>query len=118
MDTGSKVRQCGSTTKMLFAIAGEGTCSQNSIRVVVASSVRDNQKNFLKYVNKERRTKDNIILLLDEDGHLANRDTCKAEMYNSLSSTLMVGSGIMTAVMQIAANPEITLDLLLHLDGA
>jgi len=33
MDTGSEVRQCDRTAKMLLAIVEEGTCSQNSIRV-------------------------------------------------------------------------------------
>ena len=52
----------------------------------LASTVKDNKKGFLKYVNRKRRIRDNIGLLLDEAGHLTNRDVDKA----LVSLTLMM----------------------------
>ena len=46
----------------------------------LASTVKDNKKGFLRYVQSERRIRDNIGLLLDEVEHLTNRDVDKAEM--------------------------------------
>jgi len=64
-------------------LQGKVHAVKTQLELRLASSVRDNQKDFLKYVNRERRTKDNIILLLDEDGHLPNRDADKADIYNA-----------------------------------
>ena len=47
------------------------------------STAGDNKKGFSKYVNNKRRLRENIGLLLAEDGHLTNRDTDKAEMLNA-----------------------------------
>lgn len=47
-----------------------------------------------KNVNSKRRTRDNIGLLLDEDGHLTSRDIDKAEHlmpFALLSSIPMMG---------------------------
>lgn len=41
---------------------------------LASSTVVDNKKGFLKYVNSKRNIKENIGLLLDEVGHLTNRD--------------------------------------------
>lgn len=35
-----------------------------------ASTVKDNQKGFLRYVNGKRQTRNNIVPLLNEHGHL------------------------------------------------
>lgn len=45
--------------------------------------MRENKKSFLKYVDSKRRSRDNISLLIDEDGHLTNRVASKAEMFNT-----------------------------------
>ena len=48
-----------------------------------ASTVKDNKKGFLKYVNSKRRIRDNIGPLLDEVGHLTNRHIDKVETFNA-----------------------------------
>lgn len=40
----------------------------------MASTLRNNSKGIFTYVNSKRRTRDNIGPLLDENGHLQNRD--------------------------------------------
>jgi len=45
--------------------------------------VNDNKKGLLKYVNSKRRIRDNIGPLLDEAGHLTNRDIDKEESFNA-----------------------------------
>lgn len=52
-------------------------CGQNLIRVE-AGQYRGEQ-----YVNSKRRTRDNVGLLLDEDGHITNRDAEAVEMFNA-----------------------------------
>ena len=47
------------------------------IELKVASVVSDNKKGFLKYGNSKRRSKENVISILD--GHLSNRNEEKAE---------------------------------------
>ncbi|KAK4816177.1 LOW QUALITY PROTEIN: hypothetical protein QYF61_012467 [Mycteria americana] len=41
-------------------------------------------KGFLKLFNSKRRSEENIGLILDEDGHLANRDAEKAEAFSAV----------------------------------
>ena len=55
----------------------------------LSSTVKDNQKGFLKHVNSKRRMRDNIDLLLDEVGHLTNRDVDKAEMFNAFFTSVL-----------------------------
>lgn len=52
----------------------------------LASTMKDNEKGFLKDVNSKRRNRDNIGSLLDEVGHLTSRDVEKTET-TSLSLT-------------------------------
>ena len=49
----------------------------------LASTVKDNKKGFIKYVNSKRRIGDDIGLLLDEVSHLTNRDVDKAETFSA-----------------------------------
>ncbi|KAK4810807.1 LOW QUALITY PROTEIN: hypothetical protein QYF61_008779 [Mycteria americana] len=58
------------------------------LELKLASTVVDNKKGFLKYVNSKRRTKENIGLLLDEVGHLTNRDEDKAEIFNAFFASV------------------------------
>ncbi|GAB0209165.1 mitochondrial enolase superfamily member 1 [Grus japonensis] len=87
--------------KKLYNLWKQGQASQEDYRAVVhignrektrkakarlelklASVVSDNKKGFFKYVNSKRRSKENIGLILVEDGHLTNRDEEKAETFN------------------------------------
>lgn len=88
----------GVLQRCCLLLQGKVHAVKTQLELRLAGNVRDNKKDFLKHGNREKRSKDNIILLLDEDGHLTNKDAGKAQMYNSSSSTLMVGSGIMTVV--------------------
>ena len=51
------------------------------LELKLASTVGENKKGSLKYVNNKRGTRENIGLLLDENGHLTNRDIDKAEAF-------------------------------------
>ena len=53
---------------------------ETKLQFKLASVVSDN-KGFLKYVNSKRRSKENIGLILVEDGHLTNRDEEKTEAF-------------------------------------
>ena len=66
---------------MLFAIVGRKFVAKAQLKLKLASTVGD-RKDFLKYVNSKRRTRDVIDLLIGEDGHLTNRETEKAEIFN------------------------------------
>lgn len=52
---------------------GRGKTQKAKTQLKLASSVSDNKKGFLKYVNS-KRSKENMGLILVEDGHLTNRD--------------------------------------------
>lgn len=49
-----------------------GKTQKAKIQLKLASSVSDNEKGFLKYVNS-KRSKENLGLIVIEDGHLTNR---------------------------------------------
>lgn len=52
------------------------------LELKLASTVEGNKKDF-KYINSKRSTRENIGPLLDEDGHLTNRDIHKVEIFNA-----------------------------------
>ncbi|KAK4810495.1 hypothetical protein QYF61_004275 [Mycteria americana] len=73
-----RLQSCGSYMK------GEDTKGQSSTRVETGQCcVRQQERIFFKYVNSKRRSKENIGLILVEDGHLNNRDEEKAEAFNA-----------------------------------
>ena len=43
---------------------------------------------FLRYVNRKRRTKENIGPLLDGEGHLTDKDIGKAETFNAFFASV------------------------------
>ncbi|KAK4818300.1 LOW QUALITY PROTEIN: hypothetical protein QYF61_010762 [Mycteria americana] len=53
------------------------------LELKLASVVSDHKKGFFRYVNSKRRSKENIGLILVEDGRLTNRDEEKAEAFNA-----------------------------------
>ncbi|GAB0207774.1 hypothetical protein GRJ2_003243100 [Grus japonensis] len=71
-----------------------GHCSEKipvckaQLEFKLASTVKDNKKGVFKYVNSKRRIRDNIGLLLDEVGHLTNRDIDEAEMFNAFFTSV------------------------------
>ena len=54
----------------------------------LVSTVKDNKKGFLKYVNSKRQARNNIGPLLDKHGHLTNRDIDKAETFNDFFTSV------------------------------
>ncbi|KAK4830736.1 LOW QUALITY PROTEIN: hypothetical protein QYF61_013186 [Mycteria americana] len=54
----------------------------------LASTVNDNKKSFFKNVNSKRRIRDNIGPLLDEVGHLTNREIDKEKMFNAFFASV------------------------------
>ncbi|GAB0207904.1 mitochondrial enolase superfamily member 1 [Grus japonensis] len=99
------------------------------LELKLASTVGDNIKGFFKYVNNKRRTRENIGSLLDENGHLTNRDIDKAEMFNAaFASVFNTDDGLWDPSCpeledrdcgnnKLPADPELVRDLLLHLDA-
>ena len=50
--------------------------------------MKDNKKGSFRYVNSKRRIRDNIGPLLDEVGHLTNRNVDKAEIFNAFFASV------------------------------
>ncbi|GAB0180024.1 hypothetical protein GRJ2_000467700 [Grus japonensis] len=99
------------------------------LELKLASTVGDNKKGFFKYVNNKRRTRENIGLLLNKNGHLTNRDIDKAETFNAaFTSVFNTDDGLWDPSCpeledrdcgnnKLPADPEIVQELLLHLDA-
>ncbi|KAK4816993.1 hypothetical protein QYF61_025913 [Mycteria americana] len=112
-----------------FAFLGS-ICSKSACtdEFKLSSTVKDNKKGFLKYVNSKRRIRDNIGPLLDEVGHLTNRDVDKAETFNASFSVFNTNDepwDPRSPVLEdcdwgddkIPADSELVQDLLLQLDA-
>lgn len=48
------------------------------------------QKVFFKYVNSKRIYEENIVLILDEDGHLTSSDEEKVEAFNAFFPQFLI----------------------------
>lgn len=95
----------------------------------LASTLGGNIKSFLKYARSKRRTRDNIGLLLHEDGHLTNKNTDKVKTCNVIFvSVFSTNDGPWDTWKsqledhdygkeKLPANSELVWDLLLHLDA-
>lgn len=46
--------------------------------------IKDNKKSFFKYINSKRKSKENVVSLLNELGALMTEDTEKASLLQSL----------------------------------
>lgn len=44
------------------------------LELTLASVVSDNEKDHFKYVNRKRRSMENIRLILEQDGHVISKD--------------------------------------------
>lgn len=51
--------------------------------------VSDNKKRHFKYINSKRRSKENIGLTLDADGHQKSYDKEKAEECNAFFASVL-----------------------------
>ncbi|GAB0205527.1 mitochondrial enolase superfamily member 1 [Grus japonensis] len=99
------------------------------LELKLASTVGHNKKDFFKYVNNKRRTRESIGSLLDENGHLTNRDIDKAETFNAFFASVFNTDDRLWDPScheledhdcgndKLPADPEIVQDLLLHLDA-
>ncbi|GAB0199179.1 mitochondrial enolase superfamily member 1 [Grus japonensis] len=103
--------------------------AKTQLQLKLASTVGDNKKGFFKYVDNKRRTRENIGLLLNKNGHLTNRDIDKAETFNAFfASVFNTDDGLWDPSCpeledrdcgndKLPADPELVRDLLLHLDA-
>ncbi|KAK4807096.1 hypothetical protein QYF61_018437 [Mycteria americana] len=99
------------------------------LHLFVSTTVVDNKKGFFKYVNSKRGSKENISPLLDEVGHLTNRDEDKAETFNAfLASVFNTSYGpwdLQSPLLEdrdwgsdkLAVDLELVRDLLLQLNA-
>ena len=98
------------------------------LELKLTSTVKDNKKGFFKYVNSKRQARNNIGPLLDEHGHLTNRDIDKAEMFNAFFALVFnTDDGLWDPQSpglehhdcendKLPTSPELVWDLLLQLD--
>jgi len=99
-------------------VFGETLVDQARLQFKLASTVKDNKRGFFKHVNSRRRIRDDIGLLLDEVGHLTNRDVDKAEMFNVFfTSVFNPGDPVTGGENKLLADPEVIQDFLLQLDS-
>ncbi|GAB0184195.1 mitochondrial enolase superfamily member 1 [Grus japonensis] len=100
------------------------------LELKLASTVGNNKKGFFKYVNNKRRTRENIgSLLVNENGHLTNRDIDKAETFNAFFASVFNTDDRLWDPRcpkledhdcgndKLPADPKLVRDLLLHLDA-
>lgn len=50
------------------------TQAKAQLKLTLARVVSDNEKDLFKYVNRKRRSMENIRLILEQDGHLISKD--------------------------------------------
>ncbi|GAB0184088.1 mitochondrial enolase superfamily member 1 [Grus japonensis] len=99
------------------------------LELKLASTVGDNKKGFFKYINNKRKSRENIGSLLDENGHLTNRDIDKTETFHAFFAFVFnTDDGLWDTRCpeledhdcgndKLPADPELVRDLLLHLDA-
>lgn len=58
------------------------------LELKLASTMEHNENGFLKYVDSNRRTRDSIGPLLDDDNHHTNRYIGKTEIFNAFFSSV------------------------------
>ena len=54
----------------------------------LATKVKDNSKNFYKYINSKRRARENLYPSLDAEGSLVTKDQDKVEVLNAFFASV------------------------------
>ena len=54
----------------------------------LATKVKDNNKNFYKYINSKRRARENLYPSLDAEGSLVTKDQDKVEVLNAFFASV------------------------------
>lgn len=62
--------------------------AEAQLQLTLASTMEHNENGFLKYVNSNRRSRDSISSLLDDDDHNTNRYIGKTEIFNAFFSSV------------------------------
>ncbi|XP_054045493.1 uncharacterized protein LOC128904794 [Rissa tridactyla] len=60
----------------------------------LATAVKDNKKRFFQYINRKRKTRENIGPLMNETGALVVEDTEKAELLNAFFSLVFTDKAV------------------------
>ena len=60
----------------------------STIELNLAAGVKGNKKLFYKYINTNRRTRENLHSLLDEAGNVTTEDKEKAEVLNAFFTSV------------------------------
>ena len=58
------------------------------MKLKLAKEVKENKKGFIKYVSRERKTRENVGPLLNEVGALVTGDAEKAEILNAFFASV------------------------------
>ncbi|GAB0178706.1 mitochondrial enolase superfamily member 1 [Grus japonensis] len=73
------VRMCRDVVKMCRDAT---TKAKDHLELNLARNVKDNKKGFFKYISSKRKTKEDVVPLLNEVGALVTEDTEKVELLN------------------------------------
>lgn len=79
---------------MVHICRGKTQRAKTQLDLELASVVSDNKKGFFQHVNSKRKTKENIGLILVEDGYLKYRDEEKVELFLLLSLIILTDLGL------------------------
>ncbi|KAM6364410.1 uncharacterized protein J5M81_015706 [Pluvialis apricaria] len=60
----------------------------------LAAAVKDNKKRFFQYINRKRKTRENVGPLMNETGALVVEDTEKAELLNAFFSLVFAAKAV------------------------
>lgn len=69
MSSGSEFRLLRRVSELVCPCREKTPRARAQLQLELASAVSDNKEGVLKYINSKRRSKENIGLILVEDGH-------------------------------------------------
>ncbi|GAB0178678.1 mitochondrial enolase superfamily member 1 [Grus japonensis] len=64
--------------------------AKDHLELKLAGEVKDNKKGSFKYISSKRKTRENVVPLLNEVGALVREDTEKAELLNIFFASVFI----------------------------